>query len=300
MKIKSLVVLSTFFLFLISCQSSLEPVGISDAEIVMMIQESDKLEILFEQIPQNSINTIESEYDTYIDISTKKAMGIGYQVELAGSGHFSGYKNDVYFTESGRELNPNDWGRKRRGFIKKIERRDNNWSCFEMIFPVSFDMPDGTVLDVLGDDEEGWSSIKNWYETNTASEIKPEIKFPIVLFFEEESVTVNDKDELKNVYLECRYDKLKERNEIHRQKCFDLVYPIFFIMPDGSSLSINNNENGWDNIKTWYQENAGFNEEKPEFQYPVDVVAQDDQILTINSEAEMIELKKECRNEKRY
>ena len=68
MKIKSLVVLSTFFLFLLSCQSSLEPVGISDAEIVMMIQESDKLEILFEQIPQNSINTIESEYDTYINI----------------------------------------------------------------------------------------------------------------------------------------------------------------------------------------------------------------------------------------
>ena len=82
-----------------SCQSSLEPVGVSDAEIVLMIQESDKLEISFDQIPRSSIDIIDSEYNTYIDVLTKKAMGIGYQVELAGLGHFSGYKNDVYFTE---------------------------------------------------------------------------------------------------------------------------------------------------------------------------------------------------------
>jgi len=296
MKIKSLILFSTFFLLLISCQSSFEPVGISDAEIVLMIQESDKLEISFDQIPRSSINTIESEYNTYIDISTKKANGIGYQVELAGLGHFSGYKNDVYFSEDGRELNPNDWGRKRRGFIKGIERKNNNWGCFEMIFPVSFDMPDGNVLHVLSDNEEGWSSIKTWYDSNPSSEIKPEIQFPIVLFFEEESITVNNKNELKNVYLECRYDKMKERNEIHRQKCFDLVYPIFFIMPDGSSLAINNDENGWDDLKIWYGENTGFNEEKPEFQYPVNVVVQGDLLLTINTEAEMIELKNECRN----
>jgi hypothetical protein len=300
MKIKSFILLSTLFLFLISCQSNLEPVGLSDGEIVLMIQESDKLEIPLDQIPQSSINTIHSEYDTYIDISTKKAIGVGYQVELAGLGHFSGYKNDVYFSEDGRELNPNDWGRKRRGFIRDIDRKNNNWGCFEMIYPVSFDMPDGSVLSILSDDEEGWSSIKIWYESNPVSEIKPEIRFPLVLFFEEESITVNDKDELKDVYLECRYDKMKERNEIHRQKCFDLVYPIFFIMPDGSSLVINNDENGWGDLKTWYQENAGFNEEKPEFQYPVDVVIQDDQILIINSEAEMIELKNECRNDWEY
>ena len=297
MKIKSFILLSTLFLFLISCQSNLEPVGLSDGEIVLMIQESDKLEIPLDKIPQSSINTIHSEYDTYIDISTKKAIGVGYQVELAGLGHFSGYKNDVYFSEDGRELNPNDWGRKRRGFIRDIDRKNNNWGCFEMIYPVSFDMPDGSVLSILSDDEEGWSSIKIWYESNPVSEIKPEIRFPLVLFFEEESITVNDKDELKDVYLECRYDKMKERNEIHRQKCFDLVYPIFFIMPDGSSLVINNDENGWGDLKTWYQENTGFNEEKPEFQYPVDVVIQDDQILIINSEAEMIELKNECRND---
>jgi hypothetical protein len=300
MKIKSFILLSTLFLFLISCQSNLEPVGLSDGEIVLMIQESDKLEIPLDQIPQSSINTIHSEYDTYIDISTKKAIGVGYQVELAGLGHFSGYKNDVYFSEDGRELNPNDWGRKRRGFIRDIDRKNNNWGCFEMIYPVSFDMPDGSVLSILSDDEEGWSSIKIWYESNPVSEIKPEIRFPLVLFFEEESITVNDKDELKDVYLECRYDKMKERNEIHRQKCFDLVYPIFFIMPDGSSLVINNDENGWGDLKTWYQDNAGFNEEKPEFQYPVDVVIQDDQILIINSEAEMIELKNECRNDWEY
>jgi hypothetical protein len=300
MKIKSFILLSTLFLFLISCQSNLEPVGLSDGEIVLMIQESDKLEIPLDQIPQSSINTIHSEYDTYIDISTKKAIGVGYQVELAGLGHFSGYKNDVYFSEDGRELNPNDWGRKRRGFIRDIDRKNNNWGCFEMIYPVSFDMPDGSVLSILSDDEEGWSSIKIWYESNPVSEIKPEIRFPLVLFFEEESITVNDKDELKDVYLECRYDKMKERNEIHRQKCFDLVYPIFFIMPDGSSLVINNDENGWGDLKTWYQDNVGFNEEKPEFQYPVDVVIQDDQILIINSEAEMIELKNECRNDWEY
>ena len=61
-------------------------------------------------------------------------------------------------------------------------------------------------------------------------------------------------------------------------------------------MAINNDENGWDDLKIWYGENTGFNEEKPEFQYPVNVVVQGDLLLTINTEAEMIELKNECRN----
>ena len=44
-------------------------------------------------------------YD-YMDMAAWKASGIGYQIDLAGLGHRSGNRNEVYFNSEGRKLNP--------------------------------------------------------------------------------------------------------------------------------------------------------------------------------------------------
>ena len=52
-------------------------------------------------------------------------------------------------------------------------------------------------------------------------------------------------------------------------KCFDLSLPVSYTMPDGSTITVSNEED-WDAIKDWYEENPD-SEEKPVLQFPVNV-----------------------------
>ena len=54
-------------------------------------------------------------------------------------------------------------------------------------------------------------------------------------------------------------------------KCFDLVLPVTYVMPDGSTITVTSDEDdGWAEIKAWYEANPDA-EEKPALQYPVDI-----------------------------
>ena len=50
---------------------------------------------------------------------------------------------------------------------------------FELIFPLTFNMPDGSSVIVEGDSEDSWDQIKTWYEVNPDSEEKPQMQFPL-------------------------------------------------------------------------------------------------------------------------
>jgi hypothetical protein len=69
-------------------------------------------------------------------------------------------------------------------------------------------------------------------------------------------------------------------------------------MPDGSSITIEtDDEGGWDELKEWYEANEGYEEERPELQYPIDIVYETDEgdvTVTINNEEEMDAIKEEC------
>ena len=71
--------------FLISCEKNImDPYDLSDAQIIEMIIESNKIEILIEEMPENSQVVVNQEYSDYMEISLKKANDFGYEVELAG------------------------------------------------------------------------------------------------------------------------------------------------------------------------------------------------------------------------
>jgi hypothetical protein len=82
-----------------------------------------------------------------------------------------------------------------------------------------------------------------------------------------------------NSYLS--YDGTNEIKDI----CFDFVYPISFIMPDGSPIIVDS-EDYWDEIKEWYEVNPDV-KEKPVLQFPVDVIFKDGTVKTINNEDEL-------------
>ena len=133
-------------LFLAGCSNLLkEPSGLSDAEIIEMIQNANKVEISMENLPSQSRDIVEQEYYDYMDMSTWKASGLGYQVDLAGLGHRSGNRNEIYFNSEGRKLDPNDWGKD--GYDRRINGKED-WQCFDLVFPITFDMPDGSSISV--------------------------------------------------------------------------------------------------------------------------------------------------------
>ena len=152
-KIFNLIILS--FLFLIGCQDSvLEPSETSDAELIQMIIEANKIGVSIDNIPENSRNIVIQEYSDYMEMNSKKANGLGYEVDLAGLGYRSGQRNEIYFGINGRKLDPNNWGVKSQFYYDKEEWDKNNkedWSCFELVFPISFTMPDATIIIVNSD-----------------------------------------------------------------------------------------------------------------------------------------------------
>ena len=75
------------------------------------------------------------------------------------------------------------------------------------------------------------------------------------------------------------------------EKCFEFVYPISFILPDGSEVIINNDED-WDQIDLRYEENKDA-EEEPEIIYPFDVVIDED-VKTITNKKDFQTLEDNC------
>ena len=72
-------------------------------------------------------------------------------------------------------------------------------------------------------------------------------------------------------------------------------------MPDGSSITVETDDEGsWDELKDWYDENEGYEEVRPELEYPVDIVYETDEgdvTVTINYEEEMDAVREECEDD---
>ena len=268
----------------------------SDAELIQMIIDSDKVDIDISELPEQS-QTYLSNDGEYDELGSRYASQLGYEVERIGKGSKSGRRGDVYFNVEGRKLNPNDWGKRGRGFgVGKKE----DWECFTLEFPVSFNMPDGSLVTVEADDEENWAEIKTWYETNQDSEERPTMQFPVGILFDEESLIIENQEEMRSAYQECYPKRDGEWSRDRDETCFYLVYPVTYVMPDGSTISVtSDDEDGWSDLKDWYEENED-SEDKPELQYPVDIVVETEEgssTVTINGEEEMAAAKRECHTE---
>ena len=287
------IIFSVFLLISFSCQNgSTESKGISDAELIQAIIDADKISIGLDDLPSNSKTVIEYDYAEYESESAKKAYGLGYEVNMAGKGHKVGSRCEVYFNLEGKRLDPygrngdkykSDWGR---------DYDKGDWKCFDLSLPVSYTMPDGSTITVSN--EEDWGAIKSWYDENPESEEKPVLQFPVNVEFDDETVTVNSEEELRELKQECWRDESEER------QCFELVFPVTFIMPDASTITVDTDDDaGWQPVKDWYEANPD-SDERPTLQFPVDIIYETedgDSTLSINNDEEMENVKIRCREE---
>ena len=180
-----------------------------------------------------------------------------------------------------------------RGAYGRCGGRDyEDRECFELVYPVTFVMPDGSSITVATDDEDGWQEVKDWYDANPESEERPTLEYPVDIVYEtsegDSTVTINNEEEMEAAKDECQ----DEWNNDEERECFELVLPVSFVMPDGSTITIENDE-GWGDLRGWYMNNNE-TEEEPALQYPVDISYEDGTTVTINSDEEMEAAETDC------
>lgn len=155
--------------------------------------------------------------------------------------------------------------------------------CFKLIFPLSITLPDASVIS--GDEKELWEAIKAWYNSNPDVDAKPSLNYPVqVLWKDEIEKTIVDEKEMEIAKKYCDQEK---------KDCFQLIYPIVWIMPDGEELTMED-EKDWDAIKNWYEVHPD-SDGKFLLSYPVEILLEDGFQKTIANDEEMEMVKKECK-----
>lgn len=262
-----------------------------DEQLIIAIQASlDKVTIGEDQLPSATQEVIDYDYPDQLTLDALIAPSLGYEVLMGGRANDVGKRSEIYFNLDGRELKfESKKGEKRghRGHGK------DKWKCFDLIYPITYIMPDESTITV--DDENDYENLKAWFEANPDSEEKPIIQFPIQIVFDgEEALTVNSLQDMRDAYERCG-----DRRNGHghrREPCFELVYPVTFIMPDSSSIIVDEDADMMD-LRFWYADHPDA-VGHPELVYPVEIVYETDSgdsTATINDEVEMLDAKAGCR-----
>ena len=273
----SLIILS--LLIFVGCENSMTKSDkMFDDQLMQDIIDAEKIDINMTDLPSLSRTVIDLDYNDYIEIDAKMASGLGYQVSMDGKGCKTGYHNEVYFNLEGRKLK------------SKRDRGDKDgFKCFELVLPATFVMPDGSSITV--EDENSYMAVRDWFANNSDSKEKPTLQYPVnIIYRDGDTQTINNDEEMGNTKADCR----KWDDDKKDWGCFKLVYPITFIMQDGSAISMIDKED-WMELKSWYEENPD-KEERPLLEYPVEINYRDGSTKTINNDEEMANAKEDCRD----
>lgn len=162
------------------------------------------------------------------------------------------------------------------GDLDGLDRGD----CFDFLYPVTYNMPDGSSITI--ENEEEITQLRAWYQENPRYTQRPAFQYPLdIISIDGTIVTILVNEDLREAYSSC-----------DEEKCYELVYPVTYIMPDGSLIPIASDGSTGEFLR-WYNENPDI-QDRPVLQYPVDIILLDGAILTIDTEAEMQEVIADC------
>lgn len=116
------------------------------------------------------------------------------------------------------------------------------------------------------------------YKVSVATDNASRVEVTSDVFFSEDGRALEDK---------------RERTKKRRNKCFQFVFPVDFIMPDDSSITLNNKDD-WSLIREWYKANEGV-KERPALVFPVNVTLEDGTEQTLIDSDELKAVKDSCK-----
>ena len=316
---KKYIYLFLFSALIFSCSDSETDNSIDNLTIEEHIQliknHEGKIEISFDELPevsQNHINDLENNITAELILY---AENIGYEVKLRRqSRNLVSLLNIlyIYFNENGELLFDENYDEDNDGYYDIFEEW-GNYMCFDIQFPIQITMPDDSQVSVVNEDEL-FEAVDLYYEMSDEYDGLPEINFPINIVFYFENENGNEQQEVIEIgsyeELEMYFDVCPDENnngwddeDWYEIDCFDLVYPLTIVNPEGEVLTVDSENNLHEYIDQYY-ENCNSNDCGDfNLYYPLTVEYYSEtndqvQTLTINSEEELQELLDEhCYND---
>ncbi len=296
-------------LFIFSCSDSETENNIqnlTDSEHIELIKNhNDKVEINFEDLPevsQSYINSLENNITTELILH---AQELGYEIKIRReSRSLVSLLNIlyIYFDQNGEVLFDDNYDQNGDGDYD-IFNEWEDFMCFDIQFPISVTMPDESQISI-GNEDELYEAVESYYEMSDEYDGLPEINFPIniIFYFDyengneiEEIVGVGSYEELEMYFEICEDgwdDDGWDDEDWYEIDCFDLVYPLTIVNPEGEVLTVDSENNLHEYIDQYY-ENCNSNDCGDfNLYYPLTVEYYSEtndqvQTLTINSEEEL-------------
>lgn len=207
--------------------------------------------------------------------------------------------------------------------------------CFELVFPVSIQFADSSIV-AVGSYDEMKQAIRDWFEANGGHPgpgQRPKLVLPLQVITETgEIITVETPEQLRELRNSCNPvlggpggpghhgghggggdtilpggggDSLGNGGHGHHgghgggggngTPCFTLNFPITIAFPDSSQVTVNSPEEMQNAIRTYNQNNPGGPHARPEFVFPISVTLTDGTVVVVNSREELRAIKDACR-----
>ena len=175
------------------------------------------------------------------------------------------------------------------------------FGCFELVFPVTVNLPDGTTAEVNSYDEMA-QVFRAYYADSDhrgAGRPYPSFEFPVSVISQDgELITLNNADEMRRLRLECANDRFGQHDiRGHSDRllsCFEIVFPINIEFPDGSIVQANSRQELHQLIRTWHQDHPVV-DSRPKVVFPITVkLTEDGTLVTVDNREELHDLKDSC------
>ena len=185
-------------------------------------------------------------------------------------------------------------------FTLQKDGNAGHYGCFEFVFPLTIQFPDGAARSVESY-EELRTAIQTWKENNPGTRVFPSLVFPVEVVSQDgEVVSLDDYTELRTLASECPRDffnRRHHRNHRHRpMRCFDLVFPLTIEFPDGSTVTVIDRQEFKQALRQWHANNPNATE-RPSLTFPFTVELEDGSLVVIDDREELQRLKDSCAGE---
>jgi len=171
------------------------------------------------------------------------------------------------------------------------DERVKKGDCYELIYPVSYTLPDGTK--VTGENEkEIWEAMKKWFTDHPDARKKYNIIYPVEVVFKDEHIKVTSDEEFALIKKECN-NETYDPFSYYEKACFEFEFPISFILPDGSRFSAEEKIEITKNLKEWYSAHPN-SDRKPKLNYPIKISFKDE-LFTLSNDEHLVRFMTACK-----
>lgn len=116
--------------------------------------------------------------------------------------------------------------------------------------------------------------------------------YKVSIYTNDESIAESKSD----LFFSSKGEQLNDTNvqrRAKRQRCFEFVFPIDFLMPDDTVITLNNNKE-WSLVREWYKSNSGV-KKLPSLSFPINIKLQDSTFQTLLDRTELAKVKVACK-----